>query len=87
MTDEQKGWLLMGVGALGYVVVWLLIGKSFSFMYGIPAVPLVWGRTLTTTKPEERRARPLFKVLGLLLLLLFLLMIVLVTITEVKARL
>ena len=86
MTDEQKGWLLMGVGILGYVVVWLLIGKRFSFMYGIPAVPLIWGRILVSTKPEERRARPLFKVLGFLLLVLLVLMIVFGTIMEITDR-
>jgi hypothetical protein len=51
MTDNQKGFLLMGLALVGALGVWLLIGKRFSLMYGIPAIPLMWGRILLNTTP------------------------------------
>lgn len=46
----------MGCALVGALGVWLLIGKRFSLMYGIPAIPLMWGRILLNTTPEEGRA-------------------------------
>jgi len=83
MTDKQKGWLLIGIGAIGYLIVWLLIRKRFSLMYGIPAIPLIWGRILLTTEPWERQARPVFKVVGIILIALFIGITVIGTIIEI----
>lgn len=83
MTDKQKGLLLIGIGGIGYVIVWLLIRNRFSLMYGIPAIPLIWGRILLTTEPYERHARPVFKVLGIILIVLFIGITVIGTIIEI----
>jgi hypothetical protein len=83
MTDKQKGWLLIGIGAIGYLIVWLLIRKRFSLMYGIPAIPLIWGRILLATEPWERQARPVFKVVGVILIALFIGITVIGTIIEI----
>jgi len=83
MTDKQKGWLLIGIGAIGYLIVWLLIRKRFSLMYGIPAIPLIWGHILLTTEPWERQARPVFKVVGIILIALFIGITVIGTIIEI----
>jgi quinol-cytochrome oxidoreductase complex cytochrome b subunit len=52
-------------------------------MYGIPAIPLIWGRILLTTEPWERKARPVFKVLGIILMALLIGITVIGTIMEI----
>ena len=83
MTDKRKGWILIGIGVIGYLIVWLLIRNRFSPMYGIPAIPLIWGRILLTTEPWERKARPVFKVLGIILMALLIGITVIGTIMEI----
>lgn len=83
MTDNQKGWLLLGTGAVGGLVTWLLIRKPFSFIYGISAIPLVWGRIILNTKPEERQARPFLKALGIILIAMFVGMTIVGTVVEI----
>ncbi len=83
MTDKQKGWLLIGIGGIGFVIVWLLIRNRFSPMYGIPAIPLIWGRILLTTEPYERHTRPVFKIIGIILISLFIAITVIGTIIEI----
>jgi len=83
MTDKRKGWLLIGIGLIGYVIVLLLIRNRFSPMYGVPAIPLIWGRILLTTEPYERHARPVFKVIGIILISLFIAITVIGTFIEI----
>jgi hypothetical protein len=59
MTDKRKGWFLIGISLIGYLIVWVLIHNRLSLLYGIPTIPLIWGRILLTTEPSERRARRL----------------------------
>jgi hypothetical protein len=83
MTDRQKGWILVGTGFAGYLFVWLLVGNRFSVIYGIPAIPLIWGRILLTIEPGERQARPVFKILGIVLIVLFVCITVIGAIIEI----
>ena len=83
MTDKKKGWVLIGIGLVGYLIVWVLIRNRISPLYGIPAIPLIWGRILLTTEPRERQARPVFKVLGIILIVLFIAITVIGTIMEI----
>ena len=82
MTDNQKGWSLMGIAVAGYSIVWFIIRQRVSLMYGIPAIPLIWGRIILNTTPEERRARPVFKALRIVLIVLFVGMTILGTMME-----
>jgi len=83
MTDKRKGWVLIGIGIIGYLIVWLLIRRRISIMYFIPAIPLIWGRILLTTEPSERQVRPVFKVIGIILVALFIATAVIGTIIEI----
>jgi hypothetical protein len=83
MTDKRKGWVLIGIGLIGYLIVWVLIRHRFSLMYGIPAIPLIWGRILLTTESWERQARPVSKVIGIILVALFIGITVIGTIIEI----
>ena len=83
MTDKRKGWFLIGISLIGFLIVWMLIGSRFSPMYCIPAIPLIWGRILLTTDPWERQARPIFKVIGIILISLFIAITVIGTIIEI----
>jgi hypothetical protein len=83
VKDKRKGWLLIGIGLIGYLIVWALIRDRFSLIYGIPAIPLIWGRILLTTEPWERQARPVFKVLGIILIVLLIAITVIGTIIEI----
>ncbi len=83
MTDKRKGWLLIGIGVIGYLIVWLLIRNRFSLMYAIPAILLIWGHILLTTEPREREARPIFKIVGIFLIALLIGFMVVATIMEI----
>jgi hypothetical protein len=83
MTDKRKGWVLIGITLIGYLIVWVLIRDRFSLLYGIPAIPLIWGRILLTTEPWERQARPVYKVIGIILVALFIGITVIGTIIEI----
>ncbi len=83
MTDKRKGWFLIGISLIGYTIVWALIRNRLSLLYGIPTIPLIWGRILLTTEPSERRARPVFKVIGIILAVLFIGITVIGSIIEI----
>jgi quinol-cytochrome oxidoreductase complex cytochrome b subunit len=83
MTDKRKGWFLIGISLIGYLIVWVLIRNRLSLLYGIPTIPLIWGRMLLTTEPSERRARPVFKVIGIILVVLFIGITVIGSIIEI----
>ena len=62
---------MIGISLIGYLIVWVLVRNRLSLLYGIPTIPLIWGRILLTTEPRERQARPVFKVIGIILVALF----------------
>ena len=86
MTDKRKGWFLIGISLIGYLIVWVLVRNRFSLLYGIPTIPLIWGRILLTTEPRERQARPVFKVLGIILITLLIAITVIGSIIEIAYR-
>mgnify|MGYP000363989824 CR=1 FL=1 len=61
----------MSIAVIAYVIICFIIRQRFSLVYGIPAIPLIWGRVILNTKPEERQARRVFKALGIILIILF----------------
>jgi quinol-cytochrome oxidoreductase complex cytochrome b subunit len=83
MTDKRKGWFLIGISLIGYLIVWVLIRDRLSLLYGITTIPLIWGRILLTTESSERRARPVFKVIGIILVVLFIGITVIGSIIEI----
>ena len=74
---------MIGISLIGYLIVWALIPRRLSLVYGIPTIPLIWGRILLTTEPRERQARPVFKVLGIILITLLTAIIVIGSIIEI----
>ena len=74
---------MIGTSLIGYLIVWVLIRNRLSLLYAIPTIPLIWGRILLTTEPFERQARPVFKVIGIILVVLFIGITVIGSIIEI----
>jgi len=69
--DERKGFILGGIGLIGCLIVWLLIREPVSPLYGIPAIPLIWGWILLNKKSWKGPDRPVYTVLGIIVIFLF----------------
>ena len=70
-ADEKKGFILMGIGLIGILIVWVLTREPVSLLYGIPGILLIWGWILLYKKDLAGPARPVYTVLGIIVIILF----------------
>ena len=82
-ADERKGFILWGIGLIGCLIVWVLTRETNSVLYGIPAIPLIWGWILLYKKSLKGPARPVYTVLGTIIIILFIAFIVIGAILDI----
>jgi hypothetical protein len=75
-ADERKGFVLGGIGVIGVLIVWVLTRETNSVLYGIPAIPLIWGRILLYKKSLKGPERPVYSVLAIIIISLFIVFMV-----------
>jgi len=70
-TDEQKSWIYLIISVLGSCFIYLIIKNEFSLLYVIPALFLIKARLCGWTEPADRKMRPIFKKILLVMFILW----------------